>query len=126
MVVRSITGYEQLFVATFTMPGFLAVRTGQLKWRNATGRALTVVAVKGDVGTAPTGATVIVDINKNGTTMFTTQANRPTVATSALVTSTTLPDVTSVADGDLITMDVDQIGSTIIGKDLVVQVVMKG
>jgi hypothetical protein len=72
------------------------------------------------LGVAPTGTSVILDVNKNGTTIFTTQANRPTVAAGAVVGSVTPPDVTSFAPGDRITVDVDQVGSTFAGTNLVV------
>jgi len=71
------------------------------------------------VGTAPTGATLIVDINKNGTTIFTTQANRPTVAVSATAAALAgQPDVTTFAAGDLLSIDIDQIGSSVAGANL--------
>jgi hypothetical protein len=40
----------------------------------------TIRSVTAAVGTAPTGATLIADVNIDGTTVFTTQANRPTIA----------------------------------------------
>ena len=70
--------------------------------------------------TAPTGASIVVDVNKNGTTIFTTQANRPTVAAAGNVSGQAVPDVTSLAVGDYLTVDIDQVGSTIAGADLVV------
>lgn len=82
--------------------------------------------ISGKVGTAPTGATLIVDVNKNGTTIFTTQANRPTVAVSA--TAATLagfPEVTTFAAGDLISIDIDQIGSSVAGANLAVAVAVE-
>lgn len=53
----------------------------------------------------------IIDLNKNGTTLYTTSGNRPTIAFNDgdKVISATLPDITSVALGDRITMDIDQI-----------------
>jgi hypothetical protein len=63
---------------------------------------------------------LIVDINKNGTTLFTTQGNRPTISASGFLASTTAPDVTTFASSDYITIDVDQIGSTVAGADLTV------
>lgn len=77
-----------------------------------------IIQIAATVNTAPTGASLIVDVNKNGTTLFTTQASRPTIAASAFVSSTTAPDVTTVAAGDYITVDVDQVGSTVAGSDL--------
>jgi len=86
------------------------------------GKALTVANITAGVNTAPTGASILVDVNKNGTTMFTTQGNRPTIAASGFSDAASVPDVTSLAAGDYITIDVDQIGSTIAGSNLVVSI----
>jgi hypothetical protein len=77
------------------------------------------------VGVAPTGAAAIVDVNKNGTTIFTTQANRPTFAIGS--TSATVGQFlrTTVTDGDYLSVDIDQIGSTAAGTDLTVVVRMQ-
>jgi hypothetical protein len=56
-----------------------------------------------------TAGSTIVDINKNGTTIFTTQANRPTVAyNDADQQAINAPDVTDFVAGDVITLDIDQ------------------
>ncbi len=68
--------------------------------------------------TQPTGAAVIVDFHLNGTTIFTTQGNRPTIAISTNDSGLAIPDVTAGAAAQYLTMDVDQIGSTIAGTDL--------
>jgi hypothetical protein len=85
--------------------------------------ALTITKVKLVVKTAPTGAAIIVDVNKNGTTIFTTQGNRPQIAIGATTGDSGTPDVTALAEGDKLTIDIDQIGSTIAGADLTVEVV---
>jgi len=85
--------------------------------------SLTITKVKLVVKTAPTGAAIIVDINKNGTTIFTTQGNRPQIAAGATTGDSGAPDVTALAEGDKLTIDIDQIGSTIAGADLTVEVV---
>src|SRR5688572_28309648 len=82
-----------------------------------------IVSVSAVVGTAPTGAALLLDLNKNGTTVFTTQANRPTVPISATETvdaTTHKPDaaVAAFSKGDTISLDIDQIGSTVAGSDL--------
>jgi hypothetical protein len=82
----------------------------------------TISNVTACVSTAPTGAAILVDVNKNGTTMFTTQGNRPNVAVSTFTDLASAPDVTGVVSGDYITVDVDQIGSTIAGSDLVIAI----
>lgn len=103
------------------MTGDVTLLTGTMRLYNDTGSTLTISTVRASVGTAPTGASLIVDIHKNGTTIFTTQANRPTIAVSTN-TDTGTPDVTSWPNGEYLTMDVDQIGSTVAGAQLVVQV----
>ena len=84
---------------------------------------LTIVKVKVVVKTAPTGAALIVDVNKDGTTIFTTQGGRPSIAAGDTQDDSDTPDVMSLAEGDKLTIDVDQIGSTIAGADLTVEVV---
>jgi hypothetical protein len=107
------------------------------EWRLSKSGALTVAAdvaeymrtgikcrideVFAHVGTAPTGDTILIDVNDDGTTIFTTQGNRPTIAISGTDDASGAPDGgTAVAAGSIITVDVDQIGSTIAGSDLTV------
>lgn len=84
---------------------------------------LTIVKVKVVVKTAPTGAALIVDVNKNGTTIFTTQGGRPSIAIGNTTDDSDTPDVTALAETDKLTIDIDQVGSTIAGADLTVEVV---
>ena len=106
----------------FSEVGTLTVKTGTFRWYPPYN--ITIIDVSAMVGVAPTGATVIVDVNNAGTTIFTTQGNRPAIAISGFhdVSSTADGDVTLTAETDYITVDIDQIGSTIAGDDLVVQV----
>lgn len=100
-----------------SVTGTLTVQTG--KSRIYFEEAVTVLSVRASVNTAPAGASVIVDVNKNGTTLFTTQTARPTIAALGF-TATGTPAVTTFAAGDYMTVDVDQIGSTTAGADLTV------
>jgi hypothetical protein len=102
--------------------GDLTVGAQGARMYNDTGRTLTLTAVRASVGTAPTGASILVDVNKNGTTIFTTQGNRPAIAASAFTSGKMTPDVTTLVDGDYLTIDVDQVGSTITGSYLTVQI----
>jgi hypothetical protein len=92
----------------------------------------TVLSVTAAVGTAPTGADLIVDVNKNGTTIFTTQANRPTIVDGNEISDPAVPDpledsgVLTLAPGDYLTVDVDQVGSSVPGADLTVTVEWEG
>jgi len=107
--------------AVFTIPGTLT--TGSKAVRYYFESARTVANVVASVSVAPTGANVIFDVNKNGTTIFTTQGNRPTITTSTFTDLSSVPDTTSFTSGDYITVDVDQIGSTIPGSDAVIKIV---
>jgi hypothetical protein len=84
----------------------------------------TILGISARVTTAPTGASILLDVNKNGTTIFTTQANRPAIVASALATATEVQnmDITTFVAGDYLTIDIDQIGSTIAGSNLTVVV----
>jgi hypothetical protein len=87
--------------------------------------AMTLSSVRASVNTAPTGSTLIVDINEAGSTILSTKLSidaseltSTTAATAAVISDTALADDASI------TIDIDQIGSTIAGKGL--KVVLKG
>lgn len=106
--------------AVFSYPGTLTVKVGGARFYLQANR--TISYVMASVGTAPAGASVIVDVNRNGVTIFTTQANRPTITAGTNSDLTNTPDVTALSAGDYLTVDVDQIGSTTAGADLTVQI----
>lgn len=108
---------------TFTYPGTLSVQAGKARWYAPVNA--TIVAVRASVGTAPTGASAIFDVNKNGTTIFTTQSNRPTIAASGFTDTADAVEVTSLSAGDYLTVDIDQIGSTVAGADATIQILWK-
>lgn len=108
---------EQL--AVFGHQGSLTVAAGTTRFRFPW--AVTLLGVTAAIGTAPTGAAVVLDVNKNGSTIFTTQANRPTIAVNGFsTTAEPSPDITSMVAGDYLTVDRDQIGSSATGADLTV------
>jgi hypothetical protein len=78
--------------------------------------AFTVTAVRASVTTAPTGSTILIDINESGTTILSTKlmidASEKTSTTAA--TAAVISDA-SLADDAEITIDFDQVGSTIAG-----------
>lgn len=80
-----------------------------------------ILSTRVSAGVAPTGAPLVCDINKNGTTLFTTQAERPSLAAGANTVLAT-PDVTTLEAGSYLTFDVDSIGSALPGSHVVVQV----
>lgn len=104
----------------------LTVSAGVFKMPNATGRTLTLVSVRVDVVGPPTGAALIVDVNKNGSTIFTTSANRPTVAAGTTSANSGAIGVTSWAPGEYLTVDIDQVGSTVAGSAMTVVICAEG
>ncbi len=109
----------------FTVAGDVEVISGKPKMRNRFGKTMTIKEVYLDVDTAPTGQAIIVDINVNGSTIFSTQANRPQIAASATSGSTSTVNSPSFAVNDLMTFDVDQIGSGTAGADHTVTVALE-
>ena len=119
-------GYHALPVATKTLPysiyGNLVTETGSFRLYNDTSSSWTIQSVRATVGTAPTGSSLVIDININGTTIFTTQGNRPTITAGGSTSGKVINmDIVTVATGQYLTVDVDQVGSTTPGRDLTVQ-----
>lgn len=106
--------------ATFSATGALATFTGASRFYVP--NACTLSSVRASVGTAPTGQAILCDVNKNGSTIFGTQANRPTIAVNGNTALAGAASTTSFAAGDFITVDLDQVGSGTAGSDLTVQV----
>ena len=95
----------------------LATGTGVVTFRMPF--AMTLTAVRASVTTAPTGSTVIVDINEAGTSVLSTKLSidasektSTTAATAAVISDSAL------ADDAEITIDIDQVGSTVAGAGL--------
>ena len=105
--------YDIGFTAGFDndmVPEVVTVRTyGQM----VMGRAGTFVGEVGYVDTVATGAILIVDIMKNGTTIY--ASTKPQFAISATGLTAGVLTVTTFAAGDRITFKVTQIGSTSAG-----------
>lgn len=100
----------------FTMEGILVTRIGKLKWRNVGNSTIQEIVLV--VGTAPTGSNLVLDINKNGVSLFPT--GNPTI-TAGQTFSLVVPSNQDLVDGDEITVDIDSVGSTIPGSDLTVE-----
>ena len=88
-------------------------------------RAATLRKVSARVITAPVGASLIIDINRNGAnSIFASAGDRITsAAASNSDTSSTFDGAEdNLADDDYLTIDIDQIGSTTAGADLSISV----
>lgn len=81
--------------------------------------AFTLAEVRTSVATAPTGSTLIVDIKKNGTTIFSTKVSiDASEKTSVTAATPAVLSTTSFASDDEITFHIDQVGSTVTGAGL--------
>lgn len=103
-----------------------ALTTGQKKMRFLAPCDMKLTSVKVVVDTAPTGANLIVDIHTGtagGTTIFTTQANRPTISAGNKTGTDFIPDITDIAEDTEFSLYIDQIGSTVAGSDLTVELI---
>lgn len=70
------------------------------------------------VGTAPTGASIVINLKKNGTTVLSTQAIIDATEFTSLTGTNPVVSVPGFIKGDKITAEIVQVGSTIAGLDL--------
>ena len=103
----------------FQQQGVLSTGVGSMRYY--IGGGYTIETIRVSVGAPCSGTSIVVDVNRNGTTLFTNQANRPTIAQSTYTTTAT-PTITTLTSGDYLTVDIDQVGSTVAGSNLLVQI----
>jgi hypothetical protein len=84
---------------------------------------LDIVKIRLAVGSAPTGSDLIIDVNINGTSIFTDPLDRPKIIAGN--TSGAVLDIidVSVVEGDVVSIDVDQVGSILPGTNLSIAVI---
>ena len=102
-------------IETLRFVNVAAITSGTNKWRHTVTRYCRITDVVVDSITAGSGGTSdIIDIHLNGTTIYTTQANRPTLlqADTGMWTEAGEPEVTILSPGDVLTIDIDQIATT--------------
>lgn len=81
--------------------------------------AFTLSAVRASVTTAPTGSTIIVNIKESGTSILSSRITiDPTEKTSVTAAAQPVISDTALADDAEITVDIDQVGSTVAGTGL--------
>lgn len=113
------TVFESFDTERWAGPSTLTVKEGD--YEIPFSGAFEIIDVEARVKTQPTGSAIIVDVHKNGSTIFTTPGDRPTIATSTN-SDIAIPNVTAGADGDYLRVDVDQIDSNAIGQGLTVTI----
>jgi len=106
--------------AEFSFVGAVTVGDKPFRWYPP--RRSNIRSVAAFLGTAPSGNSLIVDVKKNGATIFATTANRPTILPGNFFGLSGAPDTKLLEVTDFLTVAVSQIGSGVAGSDLVVQV----
>jgi len=115
MTIGVVTGTFSGTIGFFVGGGLSA---GSVPVRNLAPKNGVIQNIVASVYTQPTGSSIILDINRNGGTIFTTQANRPTIIPGTNDDLTSVPDAKSFSQNDIFTLDVDQAD----GADLEVQI----
>lgn len=102
-----------------------ALTTGTAKVTFRMPYAFTLTDIRASVTTAPTGSTIIVDVNESGSTIMTTNKLSIDATEKTSTTAATAPGITdsSLADDAEMTIDIDQVGSTVAGAGLKVTLI---
>lgn len=92
----------------FSMGGSISNKVGALGYP-VKGGTFQVETIAAKLGTTPATGNVRVDVNKNGTSIYGTQGNRPDMANGATngIATVSTHTATMVTDGDWITVDVE-------------------
>lgn len=107
---------------SFSQPGAVTAGTGNARWYPPFN--VTLVRADAMVGTTSSSGNVEVDVHRNGTTIFTTQTNRPIVTAGGYRDESGTPNTTSMTKGtNYLTIDVDADGTG--AEDLVVLILYR-
>lgn len=109
-VITGLSATNKGRQVSYTVPT-PAVAAGTIRLYNDTGSTWTLVSVRATLAVAaPSGATTV-DVNKNGTSIFATSGDQPSITGGGTTNKVTTILTTSVADGEYLTVDVDAVGS---------------
>jgi hypothetical protein len=93
-------------------PNTAATGTNVAAWR--AGETMEVTGwIMGCVsGPGPSGPTCYLDVHKNGTSLWSTQSNRPGIQPGATGATGGAPNTTTIEQGSSLAIDIDSVGST--------------
>lgn len=110
--------------AIFTSQEVIGTGSLFLRLNNKTNnRVITKIYL--EINTAPVGADIIVDVHKDGTTIFTNQANRPKILDGQFSGESVAMDITAWDTGEYLQVEIDQVGSGTPGSWLTVQIIFE-
>jgi hypothetical protein len=107
----------------FYVPGELQALAGETRVYNLWGSAQKITKVFLSVSEPPTTQDIIVDVLRDGASIFTNQNNRPRIEAGEYTGYTIAIDSDMWYSDSYITVDVDQIGSGTVGSNLTVHIV---
>ena len=105
-----------------------ALTTGTAKTTFRMPYAFSLTSIKASLTTASTGANIIVNVRKNGTSIFSTNLSIDATETTSVTAATPYvftTNPTSFAADDVVTIDIVQVGSTLAGTGLKVTFIGK-
>lgn len=106
-----------------SIPGEFVLGPATIAIPNRSGATRTIQSVAIDAGDAPTGSSVIADVELDAVTIFTNQGSRPTIPAGANESNVATPDVTAWVDGAKLLVQLDQVGSTVAGGNAVISII---
>jgi hypothetical protein len=115
-------GYTVIQIACSDSSTAITAGTGKVTFRMP--HAMTLTAVRASAATAPTGSTIIIDINEGGSSILSTKLSIDTSEkTSTTAASAAVISDSALADDAEITIDFDQVGSSTAGAGIVVTLI---
>ncbi len=89
---------------------------GWIAWEDA-----NIIGIRATLDIAPQGAPVVLDIKREGESLYTNPSDRPTFLSGQDEIIATLPDNVLVEENDEITVDIVNVGQTVTGSGLNIQ-----
>lgn len=122
-VVDSILPDANAYIETyeFTRQGPLSVAAGVTELPIA-GGTFVIDSIAARVSDWSVGSSIILDIKKNGASIFSVTGNRPTISAGSKLAVVGSWNVVSFTTGDYLTIDIVQVGSSTPGSNLVVPI----
>ncbi len=108
-------GGSGVYDKSLSQPGTLTTVIGTVRWYPPVDVAL--VDAIAAVGIVPVGSSIILDINKNGSSI-----GLLTITAGSFQSTKEVPSDLVLLTTDYLTVDVDQVGSSIAGSDLNIQI----
>lgn len=105
-------------VAVFSQAGVLAVGGPYGRRYNNSGVTRFITSVQASVDVAPTGASIILDVRKNGVSIFAAPGDRLTIPAGQTYATAAATANTTWAAGEYLDVVVAQVGSTTPGSYL--------